>query len=62
MLLCYGYPHYGYGHDHFGYHPYGAYGPTLEEVKKIREVLPACSLSHNPSLRTCQRTPCVWSL
>merc|ERR1711959_654664 len=30
-------PHYGYGHDHFGYHPYGAYGPTLEEVKKIRE-------------------------
>merc|ERR1712093_4146 len=33
----YGYPYYGYGHDHFGYHPYGAYGPTLEEVKKIRE-------------------------
>merc|ERR1711981_789929 len=35
----YGYP-YGYGaqaYDHFGYHPYGAYGPTLEEVKKIRE-------------------------
>merc|ERR1712127_613685 len=25
------------GYDHFGYHPYGAYGPTLEEVKKIRE-------------------------
>merc|ERR1719506_2278904 len=33
----YGYPYYGYGHDHFGYHPYVAYGPTLEEVKKIRE-------------------------
>merc|ERR1712159_167025 len=35
----YGYPYagYGYGYDHFGYHPYGAYGPTLEEVKKIRE-------------------------
>merc|ERR1719305_496133 len=37
----YGYPGYGAaygsGFDHFGYHPYGAYGPTLEEVKKIRE-------------------------
>merc|ERR1739847_97706 len=31
----YGYPY--YGHGHFGYHPYVAYGPTLEEVKKIRE-------------------------
>merc|ERR1712164_83868 len=35
----YGYPYYGYGHDHFGYHPYGAYGPTLEEGKKIREAV-----------------------
>ena len=36
----YGYPAAqfgGYGSDHFGYAPYGAYGPSLEEVKKIRE-------------------------
>merc|ERR1711957_338248 len=36
----YGYPAAqfgGYGGDSFGYAPYGAYGPSLEEVKKIRE-------------------------
>eukprot|EP00656_Telonema_subtile_P036027 TRINITY_DN399_c0_g1_i10.p1 TRINITY_DN399_c0_g1~~TRINITY_DN399_c0_g1_i10.p1 ORF type:complete len:185 (+),score=36.55 TRINITY_DN399_c0_g1_i10:94-648(+) len=52
-LTRYGYPYAGYGagyagayagyggaygYDHAAaYHPYGAYGPTLEEVKKIRE-------------------------
>ena len=44
LVTGYGYPHAGYGGygagfpgAGFGYGGYGAYGPSLEEVKKIRE-------------------------